>query len=239
KRSGARSITCKPDGGIEITDDPATAAPHSDDDDWEMPSTNSGASLDGRLSPPGEAAAAVAPPRDADAMSDRTDSSWTKVLEDLETCGNSRILRELEESIMKGSERRLAGAESPLERPGFRKINDAIHTMLSPAPVELHKVALYKDAAYDDFGFSVSDGLHARGVYVARTRAGGPAAASGIQPYDRLLQINATRTRDVDCCLAVPLIAASGDRIELVISRNPLMSRRDLADPGGGAGPWD
>lgn len=32
------------------------------------------------------------------------------------------------------------------------------------------------------------------------------------------------RTRDFDCCLAVPLITEAGDRLELVISRNPLAS---------------
>lgn len=36
------------------------------------------------------------------------------------------------------------------------------------------------------------------------------------------LQVNHVRTRDFDCCLAVPLITEAGDRLELVISRNPL-----------------
>lgn len=35
-------------------------------------------------------------------------------------------------------------------------------------------------------------------------------------------QVNHVRTRDFDCCLAVPLITEAGDRLELVISRNPL-----------------
>lgn len=34
-------------------------------------------------------------------------------------------------------------------------------------------------------------------------------------------QINHVRTRDFDCCLVVPLIAESPNRLELVISRNP------------------
>lgn len=37
-------------------------------------------------------------------------------------------------------------------------------------------------------------------------------------------QVNHVRTRDFDCCLAVPLITEAGDRLELVISRNPLAS---------------
>lgn len=30
------------------------------------------------------------------------------------------------------------------------------------------------------------------------------------------------RTRDLDCCLTVPLIMETGDGLDLVISRNPL-----------------
>lgn len=43
------------------------------------------------------------------------------------------------------------------------------------------------------------------------------------------VQVNHVRTRDFDCCLAVPLITEAGDRLELVISRNPLASE-DLED---------
>lgn len=36
-------------------------------------------------------------------------------------------------------------------------------------------------------------------------------------------QVNDTKTQDFDCCLTVPLIASAGDRIELVVSRNPYL----------------
>lgn len=36
--------------------------------------------------------------------------------------------------------------------------------------------------------------------------------------------MNDTKTQDFDCCLTVPLIASAGDRIELVVSRNPYIS---------------
>ena len=66
---------------------------------------------------------------------------------------------------------------------------------------------------YEDFGFSVSDGLYERGIYLNRVRRGGPADACGLlRPLDRILQINDVRTAEFDCCLAVPLIAAAGDR---------------------------
>lgn len=89
-------------------------------------------------------------------------------------------------------------------------------------PTEVHKVTLFKDNVYDDFGFSVSDGLFDKGIYVARVRPGGPAdnAVNLLKPMDKILQINETRTHDFDCCLAVPLIAAAGDKIELLITRS-------------------
>lgn len=47
-----------------------------------------------------------------------------------------------------------------------------------------------KDRVYEDFGFSVSDGLYEKGVYINRIRKGGPADRSGmLQPYDRILQV--------------------------------------------------
>ncbi|XP_061377980.1 glutamate receptor-interacting protein 1 isoform X1 [Danaus plexippus] len=98
---------------------------------------------------------------------------------------------------------------------------------LSPARGSVHHVILYKDAIYDDYGFSVSDGLYERGVYINRIRKGGPADIVGLlRPYDRILQVNGTRTVDYDCCLTVPLIAAAGDRLEIVVQRN--VTSRDL-----------
>jgi len=52
------------------------------------------------------------------------------------------------------------------------------------------QVTLFKDPVYEDFGFSVSDGLYERGVYINRIRKGGPADLSTVlQPYDRILQV--------------------------------------------------
>lgn len=34
-------------------------------------------------------------------------------------------------------------------------------------------------------------------------------------------QVNHVRTRDLDCCLTVPLIVEAGPSLDLVISRNP------------------
>uniref|UniRef100_A0A7N5ZS70 PDZ domain-containing protein n=1 Tax=Anabas testudineus TaxID=64144 RepID=A0A7N5ZS70_ANATE len=137
------------------------------EDDWDKPPGFIGQQPDGILLDP-------------------DDSFWCQALEDLETCGQSELLREIE-----------VINRFPLNQP-------CLCCLL------------------DDFGFSVSDGFLEKGVYVNMIRPDGPADRAGLKPYDRILQVNHVRTRDFDCCLAVPLITEAGDRLELVISRNPL-----------------
>ncbi|KMQ89520.1 glutamate receptor-interacting protein 1-like protein [Lasius niger] len=79
-------------------------------------------------------------------------------------------------------------------------------------------VSLRKDPVYEDFGFSVSDGLYERGVYINRLRPGGPCDGV-LRPYDRILRVNEASTEDCDCCLTVPLIAAAGSRLDLTVAR--------------------
>ncbi|XP_029682994.1 glutamate receptor-interacting protein 2 isoform X4 [Takifugu rubripes] len=253
---------------------------------------------------------------------DPEDSFWCQALEDLETCGQSELLREIEASIMTGTAISLGvdgvpkpppepilshSRMSPLRRNSLlnqgnllhqpphlaqgahlneeahlledaedlhqelhfnheshlhqgahlhpdnqspvlphdpkakaslrvsertwesRRIKEEMQGIVSPTPLELHKVTVIKDPEIDDFGFSVSDGFLEKGVYVNMIRPDGPADRAGLKPFDRILQVNHVRTRDFDCCLAVPLITEAGDRLELVISRNPLASE-DLED---------
>ncbi|KAG8516940.1 Glutamate receptor-interacting protein 2 [Galemys pyrenaicus] len=103
----------------------------------------------------------------------------------------------------------------------------------SAAQVPRSQVTLCKDTLRNDFGFSVSDGLLEKGVYVHTVRPDGPAQRGGLRPFDRVLQVNHVRTRDFDCCLAVPLLAEAGDVLQLVVSRNPLArSNRAPRAPG-------
>lgn len=51
------------------------------------------------------------------------------------------------------------------------------------------QLTLEKTSDLDDFGFSVSDGLLDRGVYVSNTRPGGPAQQGGLLTFDRILQV--------------------------------------------------
>ncbi|KAM6214477.1 glutamate receptor-interacting protein 1 isoform 9-T9 [Rhynchocyon petersi] len=217
---------------------------------------------------------------------EQEENFWSQALEDLETCGQSGILRELEEkadrrlslrnmnllaTIMSGSTmslnhesptprsqlgRQASFQERSTSRPHYsqttrsntlpsdvgrksvtlRKMKQEIKDIMSPTPVELHKVTLYKDSDIEDFGFSVADGLLEKGVYVKNIRPAGPGDLGGLKPYDRLLQVNHVRTRDFDCCLVVPLIAESGNKLDLVISRNPLASQKSIEQqtlPGG------
>uniref|UniRef100_A0A671QZR6 Glutamate receptor-interacting protein 1-like n=1 Tax=Sinocyclocheilus anshuiensis TaxID=1608454 RepID=A0A671QZR6_9TELE len=157
---------------------------------------------------------------------DQEENFWSQALEDLETCGQSGILRELEAN-------RSNTLPTDVSRKAFamRRMKQEIKDIMSPTPVELHKVSLLKDSDLEDFGFSVSDGVLEKGVYVNNIRPGGPAEIGGLKPYDRLLQINRVRTRDFDCCLVVPLIAESGNKLDLVISRNPVSSQRSPSRP--------
>ncbi|ELK25757.1 Glutamate receptor-interacting protein 1 [Myotis davidii] len=204
------------------------------------------------------------------AEAEQEENFWSQALEDLETCGQSGILRELEATIMSGSTmslnheaptprsqlgRQASFQERSSSRPHYsqttrsntlpsevgrrsvplRKMKQEIKEIMSPTPVELHKVTLYKSSDMEDFGFSVADGLLEKGVYVKNIRPAGPGDLGGLKPYDRLLQVNHVRTRDFDCCLVVPLIAESGNKLDLVISRNPLASQKsvDQTLPGG------
>ncbi|XP_029993974.1 glutamate receptor-interacting protein 2a isoform X1 [Sphaeramia orbicularis] len=195
----------------------------------------------------------VSPPRCHGTLN-QEDSFWSQALQDLETCGQSEILRELEASMTgsalslyleesKTNEDSMFQSEiSPIKKERIHvesKINSNLNMStgardelsrskgdttdsLSPTALELHKVTIRKDLDSHDFGFSVSDGLLEKGVYVNMIRPDGPADQAGLKPYDRILQVNRVRTRDLDCCLTVPLIMEAGECLNLVISRNPL-----------------
>uniref|UniRef100_A0A3Q2PIZ6 Glutamate receptor interacting protein 1 n=1 Tax=Fundulus heteroclitus TaxID=8078 RepID=A0A3Q2PIZ6_FUNHE len=153
---------------------------------------------------------------------DQEENFWSQALEDLETCGQSGILRELEATIMSGSTLSLNHDPTPLrstlgrqssfqernsskpqvnprsntlpsdpQRRAFamKKMRQEVNDILNQNPVELHKLTLEKASDLEDFGFSVSDGLLDRGVYVNNIRPGGPAERGGLRAYDRILQV--------------------------------------------------
>ncbi len=71
--------------------------------------------------------------------------------------------------------------------------NDSASSSSKESKFRSFHVTLYKDTVYDDYGFSVSDGLYERGVYINRIRSGGPADVVGLlRPYDRIMQVSLT-----------------------------------------------
>uniref|UniRef100_A0A674B0N0 Glutamate receptor interacting protein 2a n=1 Tax=Salmo trutta TaxID=8032 RepID=A0A674B0N0_SALTR len=193
---------------------------------------------------------AAGPPRCHGTLN-QEDTFWSQALQDLETCGQSEILRELEAS-MTGSTLSLYLAsqedsvlqsrispvkrgpihDEPKTKGNLQRSNRTRDTpprgrgeaqeTTSPTALELLKVTLRRDPECGDFGFSVSDGFLEKGIYVNMIRPDGPANQAGLKPYDRILQVNRVRTRDFDCCLTVSLITEAGDSLDLVISRNSL-----------------
>uniref|UniRef100_A0A673LGC7 Glutamate receptor-interacting protein 2-like n=1 Tax=Sinocyclocheilus rhinocerous TaxID=307959 RepID=A0A673LGC7_9TELE len=145
---------------------------------------------------------------------------WSQALQDLETCGQSEILRELEPDQSSHTEPREDLREHSCTGGHEGHHNPHFPSNLHSLP--LAQICIQKGVDSRDFGFSVSDGLLEKCVYVNMIRPDGPADQAGLRPYDRILQVNHARTRDFDCCLAVPLITKAGEHLQLVISRNPL-----------------
>ncbi|XP_025107454.1 glutamate receptor-interacting protein 1-like [Pomacea canaliculata] len=104
-----------------------------------------------------------------------------------------------------------------------RTIDQQLQTIFTPTPIQLQRVTIEKSSAAQDFGFSLSDGMYEKGVYVSAVRIGSPAHSAGLRSFDRILQVNGTKTRDFDCCMTVPLIAEAGNNLRMVICRNPLL----------------
>lgn len=69
-------------------------------------------------------------------------------------------------------------------------VTHSIGGVLLQVPLEIIRVSLGKDAEYNDYGFSVSDGIEQKGVFINKIRPGGPADRSGsVRPFDKILQV--------------------------------------------------
>lgn len=71
-----------------------------------------------------------------------------------------------------------------------RNNKDHIQTVFTPHPIQLQRVVLEKSFPAEDFGFSISDGLVNRGVYIKAVRSGSLAEKAGLKALDRILQVN-------------------------------------------------
>ncbi|KAL4225936.1 Glutamate receptor-interacting protein 1 [Mactra antiquata] len=123
--------------------------------------------------------------------------------------------------VVDKKQRRCASSTSARDL-GNIPLHEQLDSVFAPQPIQLHRVTLLKDSPGEDFGFSVSDGVYDKGVYISAIRSGSVADTMGLKQFDRILQINKIRTRDFDCSLAIPLIADAGDKLDIVVCRNPL-----------------
>ncbi|XP_036360660.1 glutamate receptor-interacting protein 1 isoform X10 [Octopus sinensis] len=175
---------------------------------------------------------------------------WSRTCDDLENTDTSEMLRQIGASLRQRSVASLHKIRSREGRRKPKKSNchcaqgndniiassltntctdlvpatfdEQVQTIFSPTPIELHKFTIAKENATEDFGFSLSEGMYEKGVYISAIRPGSLAEKSGLLQYDRILQVNNVKTRDFDCRLVVPVIAEAGSCLELVVSRNPL-----------------
>lgn len=72
----------------------------------------------------------------------------------------------------------------------LQEVEEQLQNIFTPTPMELFKVTLHKLREHEDFGFSLSDGVYEKGVYLSAIRPGGPADRSGVlRLFDRVLQV--------------------------------------------------
>jgi hypothetical protein len=73
----------------------------------------------------------------------------------------------------------------------LREVEEQLQNIFTPTAVALLKVKLHRQCESQSFGFSLSDGVYEKGVYVSAIQPGGPAEEHGkMQPFDRLLQVS-------------------------------------------------
>lgn len=102
----------------------------------------------------------------------------------------------------------------------LREVERQIQTVFRPTPVQLERITV-KRLPNEPFGFSLSDGVYEKGVYISAIKPNSPASGT-LKVYDRILQINETSTRLLDCRQVACLLARCNDEITLIVCRNPL-----------------
>jgi len=81
-----------------------------------------------------------------------------------------------------------------------------------------HRIVITKKEYDEDFGFSISERIDGRGIYIKSIQAS--IGGSGkLKKYDRLLQVNGINTRELACDDVIPLLQRAGRRLQLVVER--------------------
>uniref|UniRef100_UPI00358E3A2D glutamate receptor-interacting protein 1-like n=1 Tax=Myxine glutinosa TaxID=7769 RepID=UPI00358E3A2D len=147
------------------------------------------------------------------------ESSWLQLIRDLERFGESAPQSRSEDPRSWDHLPHESGAENE-DCNRFPLVSEACQSL------EQIKLSLRRAPGVDGFGFSVADGVLEPGVFVSAIRPGGAAEAVGLQPYDRILQVNHVVTRDFDCTRVVPLLSGSAPRLFLLVGRDAEPSPR-------------
>lgn len=93
---------------------------------------------------------------------------------------------EFEDDIESDGDGQVTTAEMHL-----KEVEEQLQNIFTPTPVQLFRATLYKYHEHEDFGFSLSDGVYEKGVYISAVRPNGPAERSGgLKPFDRLLEVS-------------------------------------------------
>ncbi|ESO91287.1 hypothetical protein LOTGIDRAFT_91696, partial [Lottia gigantea] len=106
-------------------------------------------------------------------------------------------------------------------KTGNKSTSEHVQTIFTPTPIQLHRVKVVKKAS-EEYGFGLSDGMYEKGVFISGIKPASPASKAGLRAYDRILQVNRIKTKDYSCRHTLPLIAESGNKLHLVVCRNPL-----------------
>jgi len=96
---------------------------------------------------------------------------------------------ELGPYVVDRRQRRCASTASARELDKM-SLQEQLKTVMSPQPIQLHRVTLIKETYGEDFGFGVSDSVHNKGVYISAIRPGSVADTMGLKQYDRILQVD-------------------------------------------------
>uniref|UniRef100_UPI00358F2052 glutamate receptor-interacting protein 1-like n=1 Tax=Myxine glutinosa TaxID=7769 RepID=UPI00358F2052 len=95
-------------------------------------------------------------------------------------------------------------------------------------------VVLHRSDDVVDFGFSITDTLAEKGVYITSVRPGGPADRAGLKPLDRILQVNGVKAVDGGCGTIIPLVTDSPPGLQLLVRRVRCAEPTPTGCPGKG-----
>ncbi|KRX40400.1 Glutamate receptor-interacting protein 2 [Trichinella murrelli] len=132
---------------------------------------------------------------------------WCKVLEALESIGEPETLVKLEETILAGAVPCVSNCGPQLVPPPMPKIS-------SPPTTNCQKTILRRPQTCSPSKIALQSGNTSRH----------PDGLLRVNYVPGSTPVNDISVQDVDCLLVAPLLAACGDKVELLLSRTALLS---------------